>query len=177
MTTLLYIFGCNVNTNISAIDPSGLNQNNFEKTEIIAGASVPADGFSQLIVAVHLKNSDNNPVKEFLPTYKIEATSNADEVQRTPCSTSDNNGVSVCILKSTNDGNFRFVLTNAKIGLSKTLTFLTVEHSNKNLELISSSIVNGTTAQGSKVNIQLGKPITAPNQTTASGYKVMFQTQ
>jgi hypothetical protein len=166
--------GCNMNTNIEGIGSDSPAINDFAKTEIITGDAVPADGNSQLLVAIHLKNSDNRPVKEFQPTYDIE--NNASGVIKNQCSTSDINGVSVCILKSTVAGIKLFVLTNAKVGLSKSIEFKS-PFGKQFAEINSGTLNQGTTPEGSKVKFSLGRPYDQnflSTQPDGSGYKIIL---
>lgn len=171
-----FLWGCSLNTNIER--SSILNKSNdFLKTEIVVGEPVPADGSSNLLVVIHLKNSDNNPVKEFLPTYTVTEDNSSlnnslsNSVVTTPCSTSDNNGISACILKSSAAGSLLFVLTNAKVGLSKTVVF-TAAKGTSNLNIVSGSVINGSTPEGSKLQMTLGNPFDGVEQTTSGGFKV-----
>jgi hypothetical protein len=182
----LNFLGCSLNTNIERIGATS-NINDFLKTEIVVGEPVPADGSSNLLVVIHLKNSDNNPVKEFLPTYTVTANENNDSnslsntevsssvmassVLTSPCTTSDNNGISACVLKSTAAGNLIFKLTNAKVGLSKPIAFISVK-TQSDLKIVSGSLPNGTTLQGSKVSLTLGEGVESGHHTTSGGYKV-----
>lgn len=166
--------GCNLNTNIEGKDKNLEPVNDFAKTEIITGEPVPADGNAQLLVAIHLKNSDNKPVKEFQPTYDIETGANG--VIKNQCSTSDINGVSACILKSTSAGIKLFVLTNAKVGLSKPIEFKS-PLGKQFAEINSGSLMNGTTPSGSKTRFSIGRPFDQSylsTQPDGSGYKIIL---
>src|SRR5689334_22603009 len=45
--------------------------NDFLKTEIISGANGIADGTTEMLIAIHLKNSDGSSVPDYKPTYEI----------------------------------------------------------------------------------------------------------
>lgn len=145
----------------------------FQKTEIIAGGPVEADGTSQLLVAIHLKNSDNTPVSNYLVTYTV--TSNAG-VSANQCTSSDSNGVSICIIKSTILGTKTVTLTNAKVGLSKNIEFIASQGIQR-LNILSASQVKATTPQGSKVQVNLGNSVKSIRHQTAGGYEVILSLQ
>lgn len=169
----LVLNACNMNTSVES-NKDNPTINDFQKTEIIAGEAVPADGTSQLLVAIHLKNSDNRPVKEFQPTYEISNSSNG--VITNQCSTSDINGVSVCVLRSTVAGTKLFVLTNAKVGLSKSIEFKN-PMGKQVTEITSGAVRNGSTIQGSNLRVTLGRTFdrsVLSTQPDGSGYKIIL---
>ncbi len=66
----LFLCGCgSVSGGIT--DATAPVSQDFEKTEIIANGSVAADGVSQLLLAIQLKNSDNSSVADYQPTYDV----------------------------------------------------------------------------------------------------------
>ncbi len=166
------IAGCQMNSAIKGTGSSASTTADFEKTEVIAGGPALADGNTQLLVAVHLKNSDNKPVPDYLPKYKVTGAN----VLTQDCSTSDANGVSACILKSTAAGKKMFTLTNAKVGLAKEIEF-TPRQSIERAAASSGSIMNGTTPDGSAVQVTLGNPIKGVKHETNGGYKVELSVQ
>lgn len=93
----------------------------FARSEIISNGPVLADGSSEMIVVIQLMNSDGTPIKFFKPSYEIKAGAG---VQGSECTTSNIHGVSTCVLKSTQQGVKKFVVTNVKIALEKDLVFL-----------------------------------------------------
>jgi hypothetical protein len=142
----------------------------FEKTEILSNGSVPADGSSELIVVIHLKNSDLSVVPNYRPMYQIEVGSG---VVSSDCGLSDINGIAVCVLRSTVSGFKKFVLTNAKKGLSKDVEF-TAQGKKPMINLVSGAQLNGTTSQGDKARITLGEKSGVLHFKTSDGYHMRF---
>lgn len=94
--------------------------NDFRKSEIISDSPAVADGQSELLMVISLVNSDGNPVKDYRPTYDVIAGTG---VHASICTTSNNNGVSTCILKSSQAGTKRVSVTNIQIQLQADLVF------------------------------------------------------
>lgn len=152
---------------------SGGHKVDFLKTQLIAGAPVAADGVSQLLVGVQLKNSDNSPVSDYLPAYSISSGSG---VIKSTCTNSDANGVSACILKSTVPGIKTMQLTNGLVGLSQHVQFIEPAGFQR-MSLVPSSQVRGTTPQGSVAQITLGNQFQGNSLKTAGGYQVKLSVQ
>ncbi|OQW48991.1 MAG: hypothetical protein A4S09_12815 [Proteobacteria bacterium SG_bin7] len=163
LSSFLLLSACG---NLDLTLPSGTVD--FLKTEIIVGGTNLADGNSQMLVVVHLKNSNNSPVKNYKPTYNITPSNG---LITSECSTSTDNGISVCVLRSTSAGPKSFKLTNAKVGLEKIVEF---EHPKRGqmLGLASGAHQNMTTGAGHKVRLSVGGIGTGVNATTSGGYKV-----
>ncbi len=140
----------------------------FQKTEILVGGTNLADGNSQMLVVVHLKNSNSSPVKNYKPTYTVAP---ANGLITSECSTSTDSGISVCVLKSTSAGLKTFRLTNAKVGLEKIVEFENLKKGQM-LGLASGAHQNMTTAAGHKVRLAAGEIGTGVRGTTSGGYKV-----
>lgn len=169
-----FLVSCNINTSVEGTGGKVVESiNDFEKTEIISGGPAKADGSSELLLGIHLKNSDNSSVPSYRPQYEIQGNPG---VNAGDCTSSDNNGISACVLTSTVPGSFAFVLTNAKVGLTKTLVFSPVLGHEK-LSIVSGGLVNASTAQGSKVQVTLGQPLAGNNRVTPDGHKVKFSMQ
>jgi hypothetical protein len=92
----------------------------FKRSEIITNGPAIADGQSELLVVIHLMNSDGSSVKLFKPTYEI-ATGTGVSAQ--DCTTSNDNGISTCVLKATVAGTKKVSVTNIKIDLSADVVF------------------------------------------------------
>ncbi len=145
----------------------------FMNTEIIASDIGIADGNDELVVVVHLKNSDNSVVGNFKPEYEIV---NGAAVWKGPCTTSASNGMSICILKSTVPGSKRLRLTNAKAGLEKDVLFAL-----KGTSSLAGFTAGGSTAiatnGGYKANVSVGPWAANPGVGTPGGYKAYISVQ
>jgi len=140
----------------------------FLRTEIVVGGSNIADGNSEMIVLILLKNSDNTVIPNYKPTYEINSSTG---LIATECTTSDANGISVCILKSTKPGNKLFRLTNARVGLEKMIVFNAVL-SGQVFGVASGAKKDMTTPAGHKVKLSAGESPRGQKSVTAGGYKV-----
>ena len=145
----------------------------FLKTEILANGPVAADGSSQLLVVIQLKNSDNTSVPNYRPTYGVTSSLGVPQSQ---CTTSDSNGVSTCVLKSIIPGQKTFTLTNAKVGLNKQVEF-TAPKGTQRLGLVPACQVNGSTPAGSKIQVSVGNALKGARLKTAGGFQVSFSMQ
>ncbi len=94
--------------------------NDFLRTEILTSGPVPADGSSELVLVIHLKNSNHRPVVGYRPSYEVVSGIGVVESE---CSESDANGASICVLKSWVPGEKVLALVNALVGLEKTIYF------------------------------------------------------
>jgi N-acetylneuraminic acid mutarotase len=86
------------------VDPNSGNINEItidspsaEQSTITASASVPADGFSRANIIVMLKNSQGAPLPGMIPIIAVSGSGNI----ISPCSPTNNSGVSYCTLAST----------------------------------------------------------------------------
>jgi hypothetical protein len=147
-----------------------LGQNDFLKTEFIVGGPQPADGVSQLLVGLQLKNSDNRSVPGYKPAYQVVSGSG---VITSACTTSDANGISACIIKSVQSGQKTLELTNAKVGLRQNVLFEN-PHGSKTTNIISGAEFHRSTTLGSKVSASLGNATQGIKRTTTAGYIVNF---
>lgn len=142
--------------------------NDFLKTEFIASAPAPADGVSSVVVGLQLKNSDNSPVPAYKPQFEVTS---GGSIINPGCTTSDNNGISACIVRSIEPGVKTLQLTNAKVGLKQNVTF-TAPSGARSILLSSGATVPATTSAGSKLSITFGKAFKSSQQTTSGGYVV-----
>lgn len=172
MLSLVAAIGCDLSNQIKGSINAPF-EDDFLKTEIIANGPIPADGATPLVLAIQLKNSNNHPVKNYKPLYDVTASAG---IVAGDCTTSDVHGVSVCIVKSTVAGTKTVTLTNAKIGLTKNIDFVQSIAQQK-AELVPGAVVKGTTPQGSKVQVSVGRYLKGASFTTADGSKVKFSLQ
>ena len=142
--------------------------NDFLKTEFITSASAPADGVSSVLVGLQLKNSDNSPVPAYKPVFEVTS---GGSIINPGCTTSDNNGISACIVKSVEPGVKTLALINAKVGLRQNVTF-TAPTGARSIILSSGSTVPATTSAGSRLTVSFGKVFKASRQVTSGGYVV-----
>ena len=142
----------------------------FQRTEILANGIVPADGTSPHVVVLHLKNSDNSAVPGYLPAYSVTGMLG---VSGSPCTTSDQNGVSACLIKSVVPGAKSFRLLNAKVGLSTDIQF-GAPAGFQRTSLGSASVMHAATAEGSKVQMTFGQPLRGVALKSAGGYQITF---
>ncbi|MDZ4661487.1 MAG: hypothetical protein SGJ18_07675 [Pseudomonadota bacterium] len=140
----------------------------FLKTEIIVGGSNLADGTAEMIVIVHLKNSDNTVVPNYKPTYLVTSSLG---IIPGECTLSSSDGVSVCVLKSTKDGTKSLKLTNALVGLEKIIDFQAIL-AGQIFGVAAGAKKGMTTVAGHKINLSVGESPKGQNSVTASGYKV-----
>lgn len=164
----LFLPGC------GAFSPTSkpLSEPDFEKTELLSTGAAQANGSEHILITVHLKNSDLSPVRDYVPKYKI---SESFGVQATACSSSDLNGVAVCILKSTVAGEKQFILTNAKVGLAKDIQF-TAPLGIQRLAAVGASGTHIETSTGSTVQLSL-QPVAGVKRKTADGYTMTLSIQ
>ncbi|MGE0632525.1 MAG: hypothetical protein AB7O96_08965 [Pseudobdellovibrionaceae bacterium] len=110
-----------VEMGVEDIKPSTETADDFLKSEILATGPGIADGVSELVVVVRLMNENLSVIKGFRPNYDIVS---GDGVIKTNCTESDQNGVAVCVLKSTIPGKKMFKVVNIeKVVLSKEFQF------------------------------------------------------
>jgi hypothetical protein len=173
LSLFFLVSGCGkISGSIRSISVHAIND--FLKTEIIASNEAVADGSSELLVVIHLKNSDNSSVGDYKPEYEIIAGAG---VNAGTCTTSDKNGISACILKATESGVKTLRLTNAKVGLTKDVVFKLSDRKGKVLGLASGSHQSMTTVAGHKAEMSAGDPVNGINTKTAGGYRVMMSVQ
>lgn len=140
----------------------------FLKTEIIVGGTNLADGTSEMIVIIHLKNSDNTVVPNYKPTYTVTSSVG---ITAGECTVSSSEGVSVCVLKSTKAGTKSLKLTNALVGLEKIIDFQAM--AGGQIFGIASGAQKGmSTPAGHKVNMSAGEAPRGQKAVTSGGYKV-----
>ena len=96
------------------------NSTDFAKSQVITNGPAVADGSSQLLVVIQLMNSDNSVVVDYQPTLEITSGSG---VTASPCTKSNANGVSTCVLKSVLAGTKRLAVTNISIVLQADAVF------------------------------------------------------
>ncbi len=92
----------------------------FKKSEIISNGPAVADGQSELLVVIQLMNTDGSAVKLFKPAYEVIAGSG---VSAQACTSSNENGVSTCVLKASLAGTKTISVTNIKIDLKADVVF------------------------------------------------------
>ena len=110
----------NVSSNVS-YDYTRTTAVDFKNSQIISNGPQAADGATNLLVVISLLNSNNTPVVGFTPTYEIVSGLG---VTASPCTSSNSNGVSTCILRSAQTGIKRLRVTNVTtIALSADVTF------------------------------------------------------
>ncbi|RYZ93629.1 MAG: hypothetical protein EOP06_00235 [Proteobacteria bacterium] len=127
LSKYLYVFvalllaGCgDVSGKIKTVFDRGLD-NDFARSQILAGSPTAADGHSELMIIIQLTNSDGTPVKFFKPTYEVVSGSG---ITSSACTISDANGISTCIAKATVPGSKRISVSNIKISLESNLIFI-----------------------------------------------------
>ncbi len=99
---------------------NSINNSDFQKSTIISYGPVIADGTSQMLVIIRLVNSDGSVVTPYQPTYSITPSTG---VTTQDCTTSDINGVSTCILTSSQAGTKTLSLTNISATIQAQVTF------------------------------------------------------
>lgn len=147
--------------------------NDFEKTEILPGSPAFANGSEQLLVAIHLKNSNSASVPNYRPEYEFIDGAGVIPSQ---CSTSDSNGISVCLVKATVPGKKVLRLINAKVGLESEIEFKAALELQR-LAVLPASATNAATADGSRVQVSFGQSFQGVRHTTTDSYKVTFSLQ
>lgn len=115
----LFIFsGCGKISN--QISATFNHVQDFKRSEIISNGPAVADGQSELLVVIQLMNTDGSSVKLFKPTYEVVSGVG---VTAQECTTSNDNGVSTCVLKANQAGIKRISVTNIKIDLQADVVF------------------------------------------------------
>ncbi len=99
---------------------NSINNSDFQRTTIISYGPVKADGTSQMLVIIRLMNSDGSVVTPYQPTYSITPSTG---VTTQDCTTSDSNGVSTCILTSSQAGTKTLSITNISATIQAQVTF------------------------------------------------------
>ncbi len=117
----------------------------FKKTEILENGPVPADGSSELILLVHLKNSDGTVVPNYRPEYEVVSGPGVIEA---PCTESTKDGISACLLRANQAGAKVLRLVNAKVGLEKEVYFESPHRKGRILGLISGAETSVSTTPG-----------------------------
>ncbi len=118
LAMLIFFTGCGKISD--KIDAKFSRVQDFKRSEIITNGPAVADGQSELLVVVQLMNTDGSSVKLFKPTYEVVSGSG---VAAQACTTSNENGVSTCVLKSSEAGTKRISITNIKIELQADVVF------------------------------------------------------
>lgn len=169
--SLLTVFsaGCSIEATLTELSPKVPD---FLKTEIISNGPGTADGISELIVVVQLKNSDLSVVSGYKPTYEITAGGG---VITSECTESLTNGLSYCVLRATQSGVKRLRLTNARIGLEKDVIFDPKQGGLDVQGIIAGSLQKGTTASGYQIESSTGGLVNEIQTSTSDGY-IMYST-
>lgn len=102
------------------IDATFARVQDFKRSEIISNGPAVADGQSELLVVIQLMNTDGSSVKLFKPAYEVVSGTG---VTAQACTTSNDNGVSTCVLKANTAGTKRISVTNVKIDLQADVVF------------------------------------------------------
>jgi hypothetical protein len=141
----------------------------FARSEIISNGPAVADGASELLVVVHLMNSDGSSIPLFKPTYEITSGGG---VQGSECTTSNNNGVATCVLKSTQAGTKRFLVTNVKkVELAKDLFFISQSPPGAVTGLVTAANDHLTSASGHTLSGTVGS-LHSDTVKTSGGWKL-----
>jgi len=141
--------------------------NDFLMTEIVTNSPGIANGVSDLIVLIHIKNSDGAPVANYRPEFSI--TSGVGLTSGS-CTLSSSQGVAVCILRATQPGVRTLQLTNARVGLSTQIRFDLPSGGKQVIGLASAGQQRGTTASGYQVEASAGHLTDRITVKTARGY-------
>jgi hypothetical protein len=141
----------------------------FARSEIIQNGPAIADGSSELLVAVSLMNADGSSVKLFKPTYEILSGGG---VQGTECTTSNSNGISTCILKSTQAGVKKFSVTNIRIKLERDVVFTAPEKSGLTSAIVPAAKFNEKSTQGHELSGSVGSLHSQVVITGTNGWKI-----
>ncbi len=118
--TFLFLVNCSKGTITGTFKHASIQD--FKKSEIISNGPAAADGQSDLLIVIQLTNSDSTPVVGFRPTYTVVSGGG---VTALPCTTSNSNGVSTCILRSTQVGVKTILVNNVAIVLKSDVVFTT----------------------------------------------------
>lgn len=86
-------------------------KSDFANSRIYVGSHGVADGVSVLQFVIHLLNSNNTAVAGYVPEFSITKGTG---VIKGSCSASDNFGISICSIRSTDSGIKTVRLENAK---------------------------------------------------------------
>jgi hypothetical protein len=172
----LVLSGCGAVKNwIGSSGPGGSNSiNDFLKTQILVSSPAQADGISPLVFVIQLKNSNDTPVANYVPTYTIRDGSGV--IVPSSCTSSDADGISVCLLKSTVPGSKTLQLTNALAGLTTTVDFSSSTTTGKAV-VVSGSKAHSTTSGGFSAQWAVGSPAKGVSLTSSGGYKVTLSLQ
>lgn len=146
------------------------SDNDFALSHIVVNGTAVANGSSELLVVIQLKNSNGRPIKQFRPTYSIVSGAGVTGSQCTP---SDTNGISTCLLKSTHSGTKRFAVTNlTKVTLEQDVLFLTTSAGSFLSTITPAATNTQSSASGATLRGNLGTLESDLVKTSASGWKI-----
>lgn len=92
----------------------------FEKSSIQVQVDfVAADGTSSVVVLVYVRNNKGQPVVNYQPKYNVTGSGNI----AIPCTLSNEDGLSVCLVKSTVVGQKNFAVLNLYKDLKTKINF------------------------------------------------------
>ena len=143
----------------------------FLKSSVVSETVGIADGVNELVVTVELRNSDDTLVVGHTPILSLLS---GDSVTLVGCTVSNDNGLSVCRLKSSIVGVKTIAFGNIKIDLTEDVVFDPPSR-NGTFQQVLSAAQNNVNASGYSVTSQLGAPMQGLRDTPSS-YEVFTST-
>jgi hypothetical protein len=115
------LMGCSANNNLSGSygDAPPVSGDFLNSTMNVTTDFVVADGIASVVVVIYLKNKSNQPVRSYQPKYSVAGSG----IVPIPCTLSNEEGISVCLVKSTEVGQRTFRVTNIAINLTSPINF------------------------------------------------------
>ncbi|MCM2280954.1 MAG: hypothetical protein NDI61_03810 [Bdellovibrionaceae bacterium] len=146
----------------------------FLKSEILINGTGIADGVTQLVMLVRLLNSDGSVVVGHRPAYQVASGL---ALADTPCSISDQNGISVCLLTASLPGIRTLRIVNlGQARVESGVTFIPPGLTPPARGFVASANT-GTTASGHQVRSSVGVYHTGIRYRSPQGYTVYSSVQ
>lgn len=140
-----------------------VSHDDFSNSEMLIGAAAKADGSSQVMVILQLKDRRDSPVPAFQPQLKASSSE-----LRWNCTKSDRNGVSVCLVSSARAGQFEIQAILKQKTLSGQIEFRTAGFP----ESISLQAGSQKLQSGAGYNMEVRLHPMSGDLKSSSGYKL-----
>ena len=170
---LLSLSVVNCSLDIAVEDLAGPD---FLKSKVLSETIGVADGITDLVITVELRNSDDTLVADHTPTMTIIS---GNGVSVFACTQSDASGISVCRLRSVIPGQVLVSIENIKIELTEEVVFNPSSRNGTFLQIVASAQNNQETTDAGNgkysVTSHIGPSVSGLRQ-EVSGYEVFINT-
>lgn len=168
LSSLLFGLGCTLE--VELVDISNPD-NDFKLSSVLAETVGVADGITDLILTLELKNSNGSLVKFFTPQISLLSGSG---VTSLGCSKSNELGISTCRFRSNTPTTALVSLENILIELTEEIVFEAPRVSLSYVQVVSSAL-NRVDAGGYTVTSHIGVPVQGLRQ-EVDGYEIFLNT-